>query len=103
MRKKCVRLGQQKMCFGGQSNDSAEMETTMINFNVPPYTGKEIEYIKQAVENQKICGDGPFTKKCNEWIEKKTGTAKCLLTPSCTQAYGWFYRGIAQCSTGSKQ
>ena len=62
------------------------METTMINFNVPPYTGKEIEYIKQAVENQKICGDGPFTKKCNEWIEKKTGTAKCLLTPSCTQA-----------------
>ena len=62
------------------------METTMINFNVPPYTGKEIEYINQAVENQKICGDGPFTKKCNEWIEKKTGTAKCLLTPSCTQA-----------------
>ena len=42
----------------------------MINFNVPPHTGKEIEYIKQAVENQKICGDGPFTKKCNEWIEK---------------------------------
>lgn len=62
------------------------METTMISFNVPPYTGKEMEYIKQAVENQKICGDGPFTKKCNEWIEKKTGTAKCLLTPSCTQA-----------------
>ena len=62
------------------------MVTIMINFNVPPYTGKEIEYIKQAVENQKICGDGPFTKKCNEWIEKKTGTTKCLLTPSCTQA-----------------
>lgn len=62
------------------------METTMISFNVPPYTGKEMEYIKQAVENQKICGDGPFTKKCNEWIEKKTGTTKCLLTPSCTQA-----------------
>ena len=58
----------------------------MISFNVPPYTGKEMEYIKQAVENQKICGDGPFTKKCNEWIEKKTGTTKCLLTPSCTQA-----------------
>ena len=58
----------------------------MINFNVPPYTGKEIEYIKQAVENQKICGDGPFTKKCNEWMERKTGTAKCLLTTSCTHA-----------------
>lgn len=58
----------------------------MINFNVPPFTGKEIEYIKQSVENQKICGDGPFTQKCNEWIEEKTGTAKCLLTTSCTHA-----------------
>ncbi len=58
----------------------------MINFNVPPFTGKEMDYIRQAVENQKICGDGEFTKKCNEWIEKKTGTAKCLLTTSCTHA-----------------
>lgn len=58
----------------------------MINFNVPPYTGREIEYIKQAVENQKICGDGPFTQKCSEWIEQQTGTKKCLLTPSCTHA-----------------
>lgn len=58
----------------------------MINFNVPPFTGKEIEYIRQAVENQKICGDGPFTQKCSEWIEKKTGTEKCLLTTSCTHA-----------------
>lgn len=58
----------------------------MINFNVPPYTGKEIEYMKEAVQNQKICGDGPFTKKCSEWIEAKTGTAKCLLTTSCTHA-----------------
>ncbi len=58
----------------------------MINFNVPPFTGKEMEYIKKAVDNQKICGDGEFTKKCNEWIEKKTGTTKCLLTTSCTHA-----------------
>ncbi len=58
----------------------------MINFNVPPYTGKEFEYIKQAVENEKICGDGPFTKKCSEWIEAQTGTTKCLLTTSCTHA-----------------
>lgn len=58
----------------------------MINFNVPPFTGREMEYIKQAVENQKICGDGPFTQKCSAWIEEFTGTAKCLLTPSCTQA-----------------
>lgn len=58
----------------------------MIPFNIPPYTGKEIEYIEEAVKNQKICGDGPFTKKCNEWIEKKTGAKKCLLTTSCTHA-----------------
>jgi dTDP-4-amino-4,6-dideoxygalactose transaminase len=62
------------------------MGVTMINFNVPPYTGKEIEYIKETVENQKICGDGPFTKKCSQWIEEKTGTTKCLLTTSCTHA-----------------
>ena len=59
---------------------------SMINFNVPPFTGKELDYIKVAVENQKICGDGEFTKKCNAWIEEKTGTAKCLLTTSCTHA-----------------
>ena len=58
----------------------------MINFNVPPFTGKEFEYMKQSVENQKICGDGPFTAKCSEWIEEHTGTAKCLLTTSCTHA-----------------
>lgn len=58
----------------------------MITFNVPPYVGKEMEYIKECVEQQKICGDGPYTKKCNEWIERKTGTTKCLLTTSCTHA-----------------
>ena len=61
-------------------------ETLMINFNVPPFTGKEMDYIRQAVENQKICGDGEFTKKCSQWIEERTGTAKCLLTTSCTHA-----------------
>lgn len=58
----------------------------MINFNVPPYTGKELDYISKAVENHKICGDGEYTKKCNAWIEEKTGTTKCLLTTSCTHA-----------------
>ncbi|MBD5509437.1 MAG: dTDP-4-amino-4,6-dideoxygalactose transaminase [Lachnospiraceae bacterium] len=58
----------------------------MINFNVPPFTGKEFEYMRQAVEQEKICGDGPFTKKCSEKIEAMTGTAKCLLTTSCTHA-----------------
>ncbi|MBQ9122684.1 MAG: dTDP-4-amino-4,6-dideoxygalactose transaminase [Lachnospiraceae bacterium] len=58
----------------------------MINFNVPPFTGKELEYVSQAVANHKICGDGEFTRKCNAWFEEKTGTAKCLLTTSCTHA-----------------
>lgn len=58
----------------------------MINFNVPPYTGKEIEYIRECVEVRKICGDGPFTARCSRWIEEHTGTAKCLLTTSCTHA-----------------
>ena len=58
----------------------------MIRFNVPPFTGQEMDYIKKAVENKKICGDGEFTKKCNEWLENKTGTTKALLTTSCTHA-----------------
>ena len=58
----------------------------MICFNVPPFTGKELEYMKEAIEAQKICGDGQFTKKCNQWLEEKTGTKKALLTTSCTHA-----------------
>ncbi len=58
----------------------------MINFNVPPYVDTAIGYITECVKAQKICGDGQYTKKCNEWFEKKTGTAKCLLTTSCTHA-----------------
>ena len=57
-----------------------------IRFNVPPFTGREYEYVRQAVENQKICGDGEFTKKASRWFEEKTGTAKCLMTTSCTHA-----------------
>ncbi len=58
----------------------------MINFNVPPYVDKAAEYIQECVQNQKICGDGPYTKKCNEWFEERTGSKKCLLTTSCTHA-----------------
>lgn len=58
----------------------------MISFNVPPYVGKEKEYVSQAIDNHKICGDGEFTKKCSKWIEEKTGTEKALLTTSCTHA-----------------
>ncbi|MDY5955546.1 MAG: dTDP-4-amino-4,6-dideoxygalactose transaminase [Frisingicoccus sp.] len=58
----------------------------MIQFNIPPYTGREMDYIKEAIEKRKICGDGEFTKRCNQWIEKQSGTTKALLTTSCTHA-----------------
>lgn len=58
----------------------------MIRFNVPPFTGREMDNIKKAVDNMHICGDGEFTKKCSQFIEGRTGTAKCLLTTSCTHA-----------------
>ena len=58
----------------------------MIEFNVPPFVGTETDYIKDAIASHKICGDGKYTKLCNDWIEKKTGTTKALLTTSCTHA-----------------
>lgn len=58
----------------------------MIHFNVPPFIGTEFEFMRQAVENHKICGDGPFTKQCNAWIEERFKAHKCLLTTSGTSA-----------------
>ena len=58
----------------------------MIDFNVPPYTGREMEYMAQAIAARKICGDGAFTKKCNAWIEERFGARKALLTTSGTTA-----------------
>ena len=58
----------------------------MIHFNIPLFTGKEIDYIRKAVENKRICGDGEFTKKCSEWLEERTKSKKVLLTTSCTHA-----------------
>jgi len=58
----------------------------MIPFNIPPYIGKEQEYIMDAINAHKICGDGQFTKKCNAWIEEKMGAHKALLTTSGSTA-----------------
>lgn len=58
----------------------------MIEFNVPPYVGRELEYMAQAVASHTICGDGAFTKKCNAWLEERFGTRKALLTTSGTTA-----------------
>ena len=58
----------------------------MISFNVPPVVGGEAENIADVLNVHKISGDGKYTKLCSEWIEQKTGTAKALLTTSCTHA-----------------
>lgn len=58
----------------------------MIPFNVPPYTDDEKEYLAQAVDSHKICGDGNFTKLCNKWFEEKFKAQKVLLTTSGTTA-----------------
>ena len=58
----------------------------MIPFNKPYMTGKETEYIRQAVESGKISGNGLFTKKCQQFFEERYGFRKCLLTTSCTDA-----------------
>jgi dTDP-4-amino-4,6-dideoxygalactose transaminase len=58
----------------------------MIQFNKPFLTGKETEYIEQAVLTGKISGNGVFTKKCQTYFEKAYGFKKCLLTTSCTDA-----------------
>ena len=59
----------------------------MIQFNVPPYVGTELGYVREAVEaNHKICGDGPFTMRCHAWLEERFGAQKALLTTSGTTA-----------------
>ena len=58
----------------------------MIRFNVPPYVGTELDYIKDAISLKKICGDGKYTKLCNEWMEERFDAGKVMLTTSCTHA-----------------
>ncbi|QBL39457.1 dTDP-4-amino-4,6-dideoxygalactose transaminase [Stenotrophomonas sp. ASS1] len=58
----------------------------MIPFNRPFMTGKELPMIGQAHANGHLSGDGPFTKKCHQWLRERTGAASALLTHSCTAA-----------------
>lgn len=59
---------------------------TQVPFNKPFLTGRELEYIRQAHENMHLSGDGPFTKRCQAWLERTIGSRKALLTHSCTGA-----------------
>jgi dTDP-4-amino-4,6-dideoxygalactose transaminase len=58
----------------------------MISFNKPPFIGTEFEYIKEAIDNKQISGDGLFTKRCKAWFEERLEGHKVLLTTSCTHA-----------------
>src|SRR6266446_6433251 len=58
----------------------------MIPFNRPSAIGKELNYVQAAIQGGKLCGDGPFTLKCHELLEKELGVKKALLTTSCTAA-----------------
>lgn len=58
----------------------------MIPFNKPTFTGNEKKFINQALQGDKISGDGPFGKRCQQWFEENLPTHKALLTPSCTAA-----------------
>lgn len=58
----------------------------MIDFNRPAFVGKELEYIKDAVNRGMLCGDGEYTKKCSAWMKEKFNVSQVLLTTSCTHA-----------------
>ena len=57
-----------------------------VDFNRPVLVGNELEYMRQAVENGHISGDGSFTKKCHSFLESELGVPKALLTTSCTHS-----------------
>lgn len=56
----------------------------MIPFNAPPIVGTEIDYMQSAMSSGKLCGDGGFTRRCQQWMEQRFSSKKVLLTPSCT-------------------
>ena len=62
------------------------MSPSGIPFNRPYMTGRELDYIAKAHANGHLSGDGPFTKRCNDWLERTTGARRALLTHSCTAA-----------------
>lgn len=59
---------------------------SMIDFNIPPHTGTEEQYIQEAIEKRKLCGDGMFTGRCSRWMEQTLAVRHALLTTSCTHA-----------------
>jgi dTDP-4-amino-4,6-dideoxygalactose transaminase len=59
---------------------------TRIHFNLPPVTGREIDYIRQVIERRAFAGDGEFTARCQAWLKQSLDADSVLLTNSCTTA-----------------
>jgi dTDP-4-amino-4,6-dideoxygalactose transaminase len=72
--------------LGQGSTQDTSMKNDGIPFTRVHVTGREIEYIRQAIESSRLGGDGAFSKRCEAWLEKATGSARALLTHSCTAA-----------------
>lgn len=62
------------------------MSTPSIPYNRPPVDGQEIAYLREVLVNRHFSGDGPFTKRCHQWLEENLKTPRALLTHSCTAA-----------------
>lgn len=72
--------------FDAQTAEVVNVTTETIPFNRPYTTGNELVYVAEAQRNYHLSGDGPFTKRCHQWIEQRTACARALLTHSCTSA-----------------
>ena len=84
MRTKCdTILNYSRQCY---FNECITCKEHMIEFNEPPFVGTELQYIQEAIEHHRISGDGPFTKKCSEWMENRFAAKKVMLTTSGSSA-----------------
>ena len=61
----------------------------MIDFNRPAFTGREFDYIRDAVQRGMLCGDGEYTKRCSQWMMDKFHVNHVMLTTSCTMLWRW--------------
>jgi dTDP-4-amino-4,6-dideoxygalactose transaminase len=61
----------------------------MIPFNAPPVVGTELDYMQSAMGSGKLCGDGGFTRRCQQWMEQRFHSPKVLLTPPVRHRWRW--------------
>ncbi|STQ46916.1 TDP-4-oxo-6-deoxy-D-glucose transaminase [Ewingella americana] len=61
----------------------------MIPFNAPPVFGTEMDHMRAAMSSGKMCGDGGFGLRCQQWFEQRFGSAKVLLTRHVPRRLRW--------------